>query len=427
MNFRKRMPSIYSVKQIEIPTIDTIRFANGTNVHLIDVGMQEINRIDIVHKAGRSVESKKLVSRATAVLLKDSHPRIAPLVVADTIDFYGSSIKTAANMDFSYSTMYTLSKYTQPILGLVGEIYNEPVFTHNELDIFRSTNINKLNEELSKNEVVSYRNFTELIFGENHPYGYNSKPDDFRQLTTEDLAMHYDRCFGSDNCDIFISGKINDKIIQQIESIFGKNSKPAKLKKYTEVTTQISSNRYVFYSNNLHQGSIKIGCKLFNKCHEDNTPFLVLNTLFGGYFGSRLMMSIRENLGYTYDIFSMVDQMMYDGCFYISTEADPEYIELIISEVYHQMDLLRNKLVSEKELISVKNYLMGNFINLVDGPINMSSFTKSILLYGMSPEDFLKSIQDIESLTPESILLIANKYLLKENMIEVIVLPHPSQ
>ena len=116
--------------------------------------------------------------------------------------------------------------------------------------------------------------------------------------------------------------------------------------------------------------------------------------------------------------------MLYDGCFYISTEAATEYVEPILEEVYLQMEILKNEKVGAKELIMVKNYLMGTFMNMLDGPMNVSSFAKSMILSGKKPLDFLEFTDEMVEMSPEMILKAAQIYLNKEDMIEVIVSPY---
>ena len=112
------------------------------------------------------------------------------------------------------------------------------------------------------------------------------------------------------------------------------------------------------------------------------------------------MASIREEHGYTYDVHSSMDQMMYDGCFYVSTEAANEYVEPVLSEIYAQMQRLREEKVGDAELDMVKNYIMGNFMNVLDGPMNVGSFVKSMILSGKHPDSFNDYVGEILATDP---------------------------
>ena len=147
----------------------------------------------------------------------------------------------------------------------------------------------------------------------------------------------------------------------------------------------------------------------------------ILNTILGGFFGSRLMTSLREEKGYTYNIYSSIDMMIYDGYFNISTEVGNEYLEKTLEGIYHEMELLATKRVSKTELDMVRNYLSGNFLNMIDGPFKVAGMTKVIALNGLTFDFYRNLMQRIHTITPDDLLTIAKKYFVKEKMTEIIV------
>jgi zinc protease len=423
MLHRKKGPAITRPHSLQIPAFRQYSLDNGMQVCEIDMGSQDIFKMEIVHRAGRSAERQALTSRAVSSLLKEGCAGMSSKKVAEKIDYYGASIKTGANMDFAYTTFYSLTSHATELIPLIRDMYYAPDFRQEEIDRFISVNVEKLREELTKNDVISYRQITEEIFGAMHPYGYNSTENDYQNLCREVIVHHHEEFFGSDNAFLFLSGKLTDAIRDEMQSCFGTITKitPDVRKPVSEMPLHGRSIR--IHSRKEHQSAIKTGRLLFDKNHPDNPGFFVLNTILGGYFGSRLMASIREEKGFTYDIFSSMDQMLYDGCFYISTEAATEYVEPLLAELYHQMSILQHEAVGPDELQMVKNYLMGNFMNMLDGPMNLGSFAKSLFSTGQTQEDFLTFVDKMLAITDKDLLLLAQKYLNKEDMIEVVVTP----
>ena len=105
------------------------------------------------------------------------------------------------------------------------------------------------------------------------------------------------------------------------------------------------------------QGSIRIARHFPNRHHPDFAPTQVLNNIFGGFFGSRLMSNIREDKGYTYGIHSYLQNYKHAGAWMVSTDAGKDVCKATIEEVYKEMKKLREELVGEEELKLVKNYL----------------------------------------------------------------------
>ena len=147
----------------------------------------------------------------------------------------------------------------------------------------------------------------------------------------------------------------------------------------------------------------------------------MLNVVFGGFFGSRLMANIREDKGYTYGIHSYLMNNMNNNGWMITTEAGRDVSEATIQEVYNEMQLLRDEPVDEEELSLVKNFMMGSILGDLDGPFHIIGRWKNIILNGL-PDDFFDStIQNIKNITPQELQETANKYLVPEDFYELVV------
>jgi predicted Zn-dependent peptidase len=154
---------------------------------------------------------------------------------------------------------------------------------------------------------------------------------------------------------------------------------------------------------------------LFARHHPDYNGMYVLNTILGGYFGSRLMMNIREKRGFTYNIYSTADAMLHDGCFYIATEVHTGKVPVAIKQIFVEMKNLCDTPVPEKELEMVRNYLLGMLLNGLDGPLNISDVVKTLVLEDLPFETFDALVHTIRTITPEQIKLLAQRYLQPED------------
>ena len=147
----------------------------------------------------------------------------------------------------------------------------------------------------------------------------------------------------------------------------------------------------------------------------------MLNTVLGGYFGSRLMANIREEKGFTYNIYSTLDAMRYDGYFYIGTEVGREFTEAAIQEIYRELDLLREELIDKEEMAMVRNYLLGNLLTMLDGPFNVSEVVRTLIMDELPLSDFADLAEIIRTISPEKLRELARQYLDPADMWEVVV------
>jgi zinc protease len=169
------------------------------------------------------------------------------------------------------------------------------------------------------------------------------------------------------------------------------------------------------------QGSIRLARPFPNRHHPDFMKVSVLNTIFGGFFGSRLMTNIREDKGYTYGIHSYLQNNIHDSAWMVSTEAGRDVCEATIKEVYAEMEDLREEQVEEDELHLVRNYMIGTILGDLDGPFQIMSRWKNIILNGLDETYFYKSIETVKTISAEEIQQLAKKYLTPEAFYELVV------
>ncbi len=169
------------------------------------------------------------------------------------------------------------------------------------------------------------------------------------------------------------------------------------------------------------QGAVRLARPFISRRHPDFPAAQVLNALFGGFFGSRLMNNIREDKGYTYGIHSYFQNYMHGSSWMISTEAGKDVCEETVAEVYKEMKVLRDEPIPADELLLVKNYLIGTILGDLDGPFHIIGRWKNIILNDLTEEYFNHSVDTIKSVDAMTLQDLANKYLDPESFYELIV------
>jgi zinc protease len=410
---RKAAPIIHEVRHLSLPRPELVYLDNGIPVYVLDYPGQEIVKLEAVFRAGRPEEDKRLASRATSRLLRDGTLHKSGAEIAEHLDYYGASLTVPTNLDTSSFILFSVKKYAAEVIPTFAEILLQPAFPEEELENFRRTSIQELLVELEKGETVAYRKVTELIFGEQHPYGYNSMPEDYQAIQRADILEFYQKWYTPQNCLLFASGRIDQPTLELINQQLGQHKAPASPARKPLHHSAEHPNRQkvkVALPGTL-QAAIKIGRRLFDRHHPDFNGMVVLNTLLGGYFGSRLMTNIREKKGFTYNIYSTADTYLRDGCLYIATEVSPDKTSSAIRAIFSEMKKLREKPVPEEELSMVKNYILGMLLNGLDGPINSSDMVRNQIVENQSPEKFELLVQKVRSISATELQDLAQRYL----------------
>lgn len=424
---RKKLPAFKTIEKIEMIRASEQRLRNNIPVYSINAGTQELIKIEFLFSAGMYQQKIPLQAATVNAMLEEGTSQLNAAQIADKVDYYGAYLETGVSQDSASIVLYTLNKHLKSTLPVVEQIIKDSVFPQAELD----THIrNKKQTFLVNNQKVANvarKRFSELLFGEKHPYGINVKETDFDVINRLVLNDFYTKFYRSDSCKIILAGKVDDDVFSLIDTHFGGNdwsslsinalitTPPLPLKSEKGISLE------VIYKEEALQSAIRIGKVLFNKTHPDFQSLQVLNTIFGGYFGSRLMSNIREDKGYTYGIGSGIISLQNAGYFFISTEVGVEVCKNAIKEIYSEMNRLREELVEKDELQLVKNYLSGMFLRSVDGPFAMAERFKGIMEYGLGYDYFDKYLATIKAISASELRDLANLYFDENSMIELVV------
>jgi predicted Zn-dependent peptidase len=418
-----KAPKINPVSTVPLQKPKFYRLENGAGLYDLRLGNQEILKIEWLFDAGRFYEIKPLASRIAAQQLKSGVEGYNADKLADFFDFYGAKLKIYDDFDNTCVRLYCLTKHLPTLLPLLYEILLHPIYDAKELEQFCSRNKQTLKLELQKNDVLAYRCFTELLFGEKHPYGYNSIPEFYDAINRDDLFEHHQRCYHAGGCKVIVSGKTNDSIIDLIRQFTLKlpTGKTAAEIKVPEFPNNVPLQFVHPAAKESAQASIRIGCRMFDKKHPDYHAFSFVNSLLGGYFGARLMQNLREDKGYTYSIYSSMETMQKGGYFYIYTDVNTDVKDAALAEIYHELERLQHEPVPEEELNMLKNYSLGMFLNSVDGVFNVSSVIRELIEEDIPYDFFEDAVEKTKAIAAEEVMEIAQKYFKRENLCEVLV------
>ena len=222
---------------------------------------------------------------------------------------------------------------------------------------------------------------------------------------------------------IFAAGKIPADLQQLLNKYFGGLTISKPVNSIPDIKTSPAAEIKYRVQNDPEavQGAIRIASNFPNRHHPDFKKAIILNNVFGGFFGSRLMSNIREEKGYTYGIHSYLQNHMQQSAWMISTEAGKDVCEPTIEEIYKEMKKLREEKIGEEELLLVRNFMIGGLLGDLDGPFQVIAKWKNIILNNLDEAYFYDSIQEIKTISATELQEIANKYLLPEKFYELVV------
>ena len=394
-------------------------------------------RLDIVVGAGQGHQDKLLQALFTNRLLREGTRHHTSAELAEKLDYYGAWLELTVSVHHSYLTLYTLKRYACETFALVGEMLHEPLFPEERLRIISANNKSQYLVNRQRADVIARRLFNRAVYGDNHPCGRFAEEKDFDAITRDDLLRFFTAYYRPDNCNIYLAGNVDDHLIEAAKKSLpltpsqeGGTLAEAQLS-FGQNTPSLTSpslgggrgEALIHHLPSAVQASIRMGGLLMDVASDDYYRMRVVTTILGGYFGSRLMKSIREDKGYTYSISADMLTNTRQVLFVVSSEALADKGEVIADEVRQHCRRLAEERVPDDELTMVRNYMIGEICRNYEGAFSLIDAYIYIHTLGLPLEHISRTIDTVRSIDAETIRRTAAQWLDADRFHTVIVAP----
>jgi zinc protease len=413
-------PQISIPSSVEIQEPQKLTLKNGTPVYNIYAGTQDVVKIELIFASGNIAADSSLIATATNDLMEEGSLKRSSSEIAEALDFYGSYLHAENGADWSSMSLFSLNKFVGDTLPYFEEIITQPAYPEKEIQTYRQQGKQRLSVNLTKVDYLARIHFNQALFGQEHPYGRITKPEEYDILDSATLKAYHEKKYKNGLRAVVISGLVNENLLQKImnalDSMELKNSNLPSIK----LSEYVPAKKFIEKSDAI-QSAIRIGRRMFTRHHPDFIAFSVLNTILGGYFGSRLMANIREDKGYTYGIGSGLVSHDQDGYFFITTEVGADVKDAAVKEIYYEINRLRTEDINNEELTLVKNYLTGAFQRSIDGPFALAEKHKMLTLNNLEINYLNEYLGKIKAISAEQLKSVANQYLQDADLSEIVV------
>lgn len=418
---RKIPPALLPVRISSIPEAELYYLDNQVPLFTIEAGSEEIMKLDIIFKAGQVVEKIPLLASTVNQMLVEGSENYSAEELNKTLDFYGSFVSLSMEKDSAGITVFFLNKHLEKIVELCHEILFCPLFPENELNALLKKRLQWFMINREKVQTIASDQFFESIFGRNHPYGRQILKDDFEGLTPDNLRGFHSRYYNRSGMAIIVSGKMHPETKTVINCYFGKPAPGEKEIHDVIPCPEGEKNKKMFIEKKgALQSAVRIGSATINKRHPDYPGLKILDTILGGYFGSRLMKNLREEKGYTYGINSSVLSLNLAGYKMIGTEVGKKHSQEAVGEIYKEIRLLQKQHIEHDELEVVRSYMSGEMVRMFDGPFAKAESFRSAWEFGLDNSYYYKLAEKIKTIEPDEIIQLARTYYNIDELYEIV-------
>lgn len=417
MSLRTTPPPLSQFGDLSLKFPEPTTLNNGIPCYIINGGDDDMNRVSIYLNGGMMMETKPAVAILTALLLTTGTEDLTSSEVAEKFDYYAAR-KSADSYDYwTEVTMTSLNDNFGHTMRLLYDCITRPSFPDEELEVIKRRIAGNMAVLQQRVKYVASVKMKEMYYGSDTPLGRNVQPDDIMAVTRQDLIDFHKKHLTAAGCQIIISGKVTDAVMKTLNETVGQwqDGRPSPGNPEW-VMNPSPEMQFIAHKPGAMQSAVCLRIAAVKRTHPDYLPLRVLINVLGGYFGSRLMANIREEKGYSYGIYAALYGIPNDGCIDIQCECATQHTWNVIKEVKHEMKRLREELIPDQELNTVKQNMLSAMAKTHDTPYTIATYVSSTLLFGVYPEYHNDQLACLDNVTPQQLRDLAVKYLQDDKM-----------
>ncbi len=417
---------------LKLPAIQKQKLSNGLPVWIVELHKVPVAQINLVVTSGAAEEPGRkfgVASLAAAMLEQGAGSRSA-LEIADAIDYLGADLSSGSGFDSSVVRLHVPIARLADALPIMADVALRPAFPKDELERLRQQRLTAMLQTRDDPSSIASAAFSRALFGVEHRYGTstNGTAETIKALTTDDLRTFYSAAFRPDNATLLVIGDVNAvTALPLLEKHFGSwkaSAAPAAPIKVPRVEQPVARTIYLVDKQGAPQSQIRIGWIGAARSTADYFPLVVMNTLLGGSFSSRLNLNLREQHGYTYGASSQFELRAMAGPFAAGAGVQTDKTSEALKEFFNELTGI-SKPVPADELSRAKNYIAlrypGTFETTSDISRRLEDAVIDAVIYKLPSDYFEKYVQNIQAITAADVQRVAQKYLAPNRFAVVVV------
>lgn len=380
------------------------------------------------------------VANLTAKLLTEGTSKRKATEISSEIEFIGASIEASTNSDYTVISLSVLKKDLKTGLDIFSDVLLNPSFPEDEIRRKKELIKGSLRQSEDDPSFVGGRAFIREVFN-SHPYGrlVSGGIESIDNITRDDIAKFYREHYLPDKAILSVVGDLTaEELMSLIKKYLGQwntgdrrhktedrrqSERPSAETRIgkTEVRGQ-KDKKLIVIDKDITQANIVFGHMGISRNNPDYYAVSVMNYILGGGgFASRLMKTVRDEMGLAYSIYSSFRGNKEPGQFEVQVQTKNESAGIVIAEIFKQIRRIRTEHVTEQEIEDAKAYLTGSFPRRLETSRRVANFLALMQFYNLGDDYIRKYPVYINMVTKEDVLRAARKYLHTENYVLVVV------
>ena len=407
---RSVAPAISDFEDYRLAAPESFVSTNGIASHFFRNSSLDLLHFTLLIKAGKNYEKAKCVADACFNVLKEHRADETSADFSALIDGFGASLRVNVYMESVYINIIVPKRNAEKCLDLIFELLLNPSFEEQDIDIYKKRKIKDLQYQALRVDIRALQLLFSNFFKRGTPTQTVISEELVNKVTVNQIVEYYKESVCAENMTFFAAGNIDDDLKEKIDKLLLKVPNNKRLALVSEITHDDYGKKIEEEHEDAMQTAVLLCRRILEVSDDTERELDVLTTLYGNYFGSRLMQNLRERHGYTYNVSCISSRFgEKDMLFYVSAEVNKNNRYDVVEECFNEMRRLKTEPVGADELQIVKNYLQGSLLRNIDGVTSIMKYFSSLCVHhACDVNEFYLQRDAIKNISSERIMALSN-------------------
>ncbi|MDE6484098.1 MAG: insulinase family protein [Duncaniella sp.] len=405
-------PEIQPMPLLTMPEPEVTVLPSGATLYSYSGGDAPATRISISLAGGLVTQPSPETGALLAPLWIEGTRDMNAEAIADFIDYRGAWINADMGIRTMNLTINALNNNVDEIIPVAGDIISAPAFDESRLRRMAQRTAAALGVEHSTTAWNAGAALRSMVYGAGHPLQRETDPAHLDSVTSGQLVDYYRSLLTPANLSVFLSGKLSDATVAAVTEMLERIPSTGREKTVTVPEfNPVAGHRIHIPMPQSQQSAVRMGLLLPGRENPDFVMLRLLVLALGGYFGSRLMLNVREDKGYTYGINAVTIGYPHQAYMSVSAEADAAYVEPLITETIAEMERMKDESsYTADEIDRLRRISLSNLAAMIDTPFTIMDHHRSSILAGAPAGYFAQQQEAVLNLSAERLAALARKY-----------------
>jgi zinc protease len=417
------------IRPFHFPPVQRRRLPNGLSVATARLTGLPLVSLELIAPAGAQFDppERSGIATLTASVIDEGTARRSALEIATVAERLGGYVSAGADWDVGYLTTGLLSSHRMEGLELMAEIVTAPTFPQAEVERLRRQRIAEILRRRQDPGALADDRFQREVYGGTvYAQPLHGGEETLAGIDRDALLGFYQRHYGFDGSTLIVVGDLDpEDLLREIEAAFGAAGPPGPAPEPARIEPAPLNGLSVHLVDRpgAAQTELRMGHVGVSRTSPDYLALLVLNTLLGGKFTSRINLNLRERHGYTYGATTRFSARQGPGPFTVSAAVETAAAGAAAREVLHELRRVRETPVEPEELAETQGYIIGVFPYSLQTVGDITRRLETLTVYGLPDDYYEHYLERVEAVTREEIQAAARRHLDPERMVIVAVGP----